>query len=190
MVTIIRNFRPKLYVYFQYCEWFLTDLPVKNRSIILMIMNTNFKDKKQTMHIGHNIKRIREIQGIKQETFGQLCRNRYSQQRISDFENMVDLDEALLEELATALGVTSEFVRSFKDENVIYNIQHSHVFNDHSSNSSQHTQPTFNNDGSDKLIALLEKFIEDDRAKTQSIAELSKAVLDLTNEIKNLKDSK
>ena len=153
-------------------------------------MNTIFKEKNETMHIGHNIKRIREIQGIKQEAFGQLCRNKYSQQRISDFENMVALDEPLLEELATALGVTPEFVQSFKDENVIYNIQHSHTFNDHSTNSSQHSQPTFNNDGSDKLVALLEKFIEEDRVKTQSIAALSQAVLDLTNEVKKLKEAK
>ncbi|WP_159637727.1 helix-turn-helix domain-containing protein [Sphingobacterium composti Ten et al. 2007 non Yoo et al. 2007] len=149
-------------------------------------MNTTFKEKNETMHIGHNIKRIREIQGIKQEAFGQLCRSKYSQQRISDFENMVALDEPLLDELAAALGVTPEFVKSFKDENVIYNIQHSHTFNDNSTNSSQHTQPTFNNDGSDKLVALLEKFIEEDRIKTQSIAELSKAVLDLTNEVKKM----
>jgi transcriptional regulator with XRE-family HTH domain len=153
-------------------------------------MNTTFKEKNEIMHIGHNIKRIREIQGIKQEAFGQLCRSKYSQQRISDFENMVALDEPLLDELAAALGVTPEFVKSFKDENVIYNIQHSHTFNDNSTNSSQHTQPTFNNDGSDKLVALLEKFIEEDRVKTQSIAELSKAVLDLTNEVKKMKGEK
>lgn len=147
-------------------------------------MNTIFKEKDDTMHIGHNIKRIREIQGIKQEAFGQLCRSRYSQQRISDFENMVALEEPLLEELSTALGVTPEFVKSFKDENVIYNIQHN-TFSDHS--IGLNAQPTIHNDGSEKLIALLEKFIEDDRAKTQSIADLSKAVLDLANEVKKLK---
>lgn len=156
-------------------------------------MNTIFREKNETMHIGHNIKRIREIQGIKQEAFGQLCRNKYSQQRISDFENMVALDEPLLEELATALGVTSEFVKSFKEENVIYNIQNnSNTFNDNSvdQSHSQHTQPTFNNDGSDKLVALLEKFVEEDRAKTQSIAALSQAVLDLTNEVKKITGEK
>lgn len=153
-------------------------------------MNTIFEEKKEHMHIGHNIKRIREIQGIKQEAFGQLCRNKYSQQRISDFENMVALDEPLLNELAEALGVTPEFVKSFKDENVIYNIQHNNnsTFSDNS--VGLNAQPTFNNDGSDKLIALLEKFIEEDRAKTQSIAELSKAVLDLTNEVKKMKENK
>lgn len=156
-------------------------------------MNTTFKEKTDSMHIGHNIKRIREIQGIKQEAFGQLCRNRYSQQRISDFENMVALDEPLLEELATALGVSPDFVKSFKDENIIYNIQNnSNTFNDNSidQSHSQHTQPTFNSDGADKLITLLEKFIEEDRIKTQSIAELSKAVLDLAAEVKQLKEGK
>jgi transcriptional regulator with XRE-family HTH domain len=153
-------------------------------------MNTIFEEKKETMHIGNNIKRIREIQGIKQEALGQLCKSKYSQQRISDFENMVAFDEPLLKELADALGVTPDFVKSFKDENVIYNIQHSHTFNDQSTNSSQHTQPTFNSDGSDKLLALLEKFIEEDRIKTQSIAALSTAVLDLAGEVKKLKEDR
>lgn len=153
-------------------------------------MNPIFKEKKDIMHIGHNIKRIREIQGIKQEAFGQLCRNRYSQQRISDFENMVALDEPLLDELATALGVTPDFVKSFRDENVIYHIQNNSnsTFNDNS--IGPNTQPTFNYDGSDKLVALLEKFIEEDRMKTQSISELSKAVLDLAAEVKKLKEGK
>ncbi|WP_447767055.1 helix-turn-helix domain-containing protein [Sphingobacterium faecium] len=156
-------------------------------------MNTIFEEKKETMHIGHNIKRIREIQGIKQEAFGQLCKSKYSQQRISDFENMVAFDEPLLKELSDALGVTTDFVKSFKDENVIYNIQNnSNIFNDQAidQSHSQHTQPTFNSDGSDKLLALLEKFIEEDRIKTQSIAALSKAVLDLASEVKKLKEDK
>ncbi|QQD13731.1 helix-turn-helix domain-containing protein [Sphingobacterium sp. UDSM-2020] len=150
-------------------------------------MNTIFEEKKDKMHIGHNIKRIREIQGIKQEAFGQLCRSKYSQQRISDFENMVAFDEPLLKELADALGVTPDFVKSFKDENVIYNIQNNQ---DNSTNNQQYNHPNIQNDGSDKLLALLEKFIEEDRIKTQSIAALSKAVLDLASEVKKLKEGK
>lgn len=64
------------------------------------------------------------------------------------------------------------------------------LFSDQYTNSSQHTQPTFNSDGSDKLLALLEKFIEEDRIKTQSIAALSKAVLDLASEMKKLKEDR
>ncbi|GEM_PF-3198317 len=55
-------------------------------------MNTTFKEKYETLHVGHNIKHVREIQRIKQEAFGQLCHNKYSQQRISDFEYMVALE--------------------------------------------------------------------------------------------------
>lgn len=151
-------------------------------------MDTSFKENK--VHIGYNIKRIREVQGIKQEAFGQLCRSRYSQQRISDFENMVALDEPLLEELARALGVTPEFVKAFKDDSVIYNIQNNtnSTFSDQASVIGPSS--TINNDGSDKLVALLEKFIEEDRIKTQSIADLSRAVLDLANEVKALKKEK
>lgn len=150
-------------------------------------MNAIFEEEKEAMHIGHNIKRIREIQGLKQEALGQLCRNKYSQQRISDFENMVSLDEPLLEELAQALGVTPEFVKAFKDENVVYNIQNNQ---DTSSNNQQYNQPIIHNDGADKLVSLLERFIEEDRVKTQSIAELSKAVLQLTEEVRKLKEGK
>ncbi|MEN5058063.1 helix-turn-helix domain-containing protein [Sphingobacterium kitahiroshimense] len=150
-------------------------------------MNTIFEEKKETMHVGHNIKRIREIQGIKQEALGLLCKSRYSQQRISDFENMVAFDEPLLKELADALGVTPDFVKSFKDENVIYNIQNNQ---DNSTNNQQYNHPNIHNDGSDKLLALLEKFIEEDRIKTQSIAALSKAVLDLASEVKKLKEDR
>ena len=106
---------------------------------------------------------------------------------------MVALDEQLLEELATALGVTPEFVKSFRDEHVIYNIQNNNnTSNDNSVDQSysQYMQPTLNNDGLDKLVALLEKFIEEDRAKIQSIAALSKAVIDLTNEVKKMKEGK
>lgn len=165
---------------------FTGKVPVQKNHFI----RTLFLTKKKTMHVGHNIKRIREIQGIKQEALGKLCRSKYSQQRISDFENMVAFDELLLKELSDALGVTPDFVKSLKDENVIYNIQNNNnsTFSDNS--VGQNTQPIFNYDGSDKLLALLEKFVEEDRIKTQSIAALSKAVLDLASEVKKLKEDR
>jgi len=42
-------------------------------------------------------------------------------------------------------------------------------------------------DAADKIAVLPEKFIEEDRAKTESIAALSKAVLDLAEEVKRMK---
>ncbi|MGK6353479.1 helix-turn-helix domain-containing protein [Parapedobacter sp. DT-150] len=151
-------------------------------------MNTSFQEDKS--HEGYNLKRIREIMGLKQEALGDLCPSKFSQQRISEFESMIQIDEPILEELAAALGVTSEFVRNFKEEKVIYNIQSNrNTFKDHSKDQSsqQHYQPTITNDAADKLTSLLEKFIEEDRTKTESITALSKAVLELAEEVKKLK---
>lgn len=150
------------------------------------VFNMNTTPTEKNTHIGRNIKRIREIQGIKQEHFGQLCKSKYSQQRISDFENMIALDEPLLEELATALGVTPDFVKAFKEENVIYNIQNNSNSTLSDQAGQQYNQPN-NNEHSEKLIQLLEKMIEEDRVKTRSIAELSKAILQLTNQVTKLK---
>jgi len=154
-------------------------------------MNTAFQEEK--INEGYNLKRIREIIGLKQETLGSRCPSKFSQQRISEFENMVQIDEPILEELALALGVTPEFIRNFKEEKVIYNIQSNrNTFKDHSKDQSsqQHYQPTITNDAADKIASLLEKFIQEDRAKTESIASLSKAVLDLAEEVKKLKSGK
>ncbi|SEL96223.1 hypothetical protein SAMN05216436_1018 [bacterium A37T11] len=151
-------------------------------------MNTAFQDEEK-VHIGHNVKRIREIMGIKQSALGGLCRSKFTQQRVSEFENSIYIDEPILGELAEALGVTPEFVRNFKEEKAIYNIQHNSDFHDNAS-TQQNFQPAITYDAADKLATLLEKFIEEDRAKTESIATLSKAVLDLAEEVKKLKEGR
>ena len=148
-------------------------------------MNTAFQDDK--IHEGHNVKLIREIIRLKQSVLGNLCPSKFTQQRISEFENMIQIDEPILDELAAALGVTPEFVRNFKEEKAIYNIQNNR---DESKQNNINYQPTITYDAVDKITALLEKFIEEDRVKTESIATLSKAVLDLAEEVKKLKGGK
>ncbi len=151
-------------------------------------MNTAFQEDE--VNEGYNLKRIREIMGLKQEALGARCPSKFSQQRISEFESMVQIDEPILEELALALGVTPEFIRNFKEEKAIYNIQNNNTFKVSEKAAGINNQPTITHDAADKIAALLEKFIEEDRAKTESIATLSKAVLDLAEEVKKLKGGK
>jgi len=151
-------------------------------------MNTAFQEDE--VNEGYNLKRIREIMGLKQETLGARCRSKFSQQRISEFESIVQIDEPILEELALALGVTPEFIRNFKEEKAIYNIQNNSDLHDNATPINHAHQSSFTYDSSDKIAALLEKFIEEDKAKTESIATLSKAVLDLAEEVKKLKSGK
>ncbi len=135
-------------------------------------MGIAFQEEK--VHEGKNLKRIREIMGLKQDALGQKCESKFDQRRISEFENMWTIPEPTLQELADALGVTVEFIRAFSEEKAIYNIQHNHDFHDNSV-ANHNYQPTFNNN-SDNLENLL--------------LDLTKVVAELADEVKKLKGSK
>ena len=68
------------------------------------------------VHLGNNIKRLREILGKKQQTLANELE--LSQQSISRFEAKEILDDALLNSLATALQITSDAVKNFREEPV------------------------------------------------------------------------
>lgn len=79
-------------------------------------------------HIGRKISRIRELRGMKQEALAVALG--VSQQTVSNMENSEELDDSRLKEIAEALGVSSEAIKSFSEENVI------NYFNNFYDNSS------------------------------------------------------
>lgn len=145
-------------------------------------MGVAFQEEK--IHEGKNLKRIREIMGIKQEALGQKCESKFDQRRISEFENSWTISEPALKELADALGVTVEFIRAFNEEKAIYYIQHNQ---DSSKQNSLNHFPKITYESDNKLEALLEKLVQHDEVKTQAILDLTKAVADLAEEVKKLK---
>ena len=145
-------------------------------------MGVAFQEEK--IHEGKNLKRIREIMGIKQEALGQKCESKFDQRRISEFENSWTIPEPSLQELAKALGVSVEFVRSFNEEKAIYYIQHNQ---DSSKQNSLNHFPKITYESDNKLETLLEKLIQDDAIKTKAILDLTKVVSDLAEEVKKLK---
>ncbi|HLT87952.1 MAG TPA: helix-turn-helix transcriptional regulator [Sphingobacterium sp.] len=133
---------------------------------------------------GEVVAKLRRMQGIKQEALGKMCPSNFSQQKISEFESQIVIEEPTLEELANALGVTVEFIKNFNDDNAIYNIQHNHDFKENAVAHQNH-QPIFNENPN--LTSLLEKFLADDKVKTQAIFDLTKVVSDLAEEVKRLR---
>jgi transcriptional regulator with XRE-family HTH domain len=101
-------------------------------------MDTTTKPK----HIGRNISRIRELRNMKQEALADALG--VSQQTVSNLENGETLDEGKLLEVAKALGVSAEAIKSFSEEGVI---NYFNTFNDHSSGFNSNC--TFNPDGAD-----------------------------------------
>ena len=70
------------------------------------------------VHQGHNVKRIREILGIKQDALA--IKLGLSQQAISQLEQKEILDKATLEKLSGALGVSEDIIKDFRDDKAIH----------------------------------------------------------------------
>lgn len=89
-------------------------------------METTYKTNQ--VHLGYNVKRLREIIGVKQEDLAE--RLQLSQQSVSKFENREDLDNDTLEKVAKALNIPEEVIRNFTDEGAIHIV--TNTFSDNS----------------------------------------------------------
>lgn len=85
----------------------------------------------KTVHEGRNVKRIRELLGIKQDTLANDLG--LSQQAISSLEQRESLDKDMLAKVAQALKVPVEAIKEFNEESIINNI--SCNFSDHAANN-------------------------------------------------------
>lgn len=92
--------------------------------------------KTKNNHLGRKIGRIRELRGMKQETLAEELG--ISQQAISNIENSQKVDDAKLEEIAKALGVTKEGIKQFNEESIF------NYFNSFHDSSAFNTHCTFN----------------------------------------------
>lgn len=128
------------------------------------------------IHHGRNIKRFREMMGIKQEALAFELGEDWSQKKISLLEQKEEVEEKLIRQVAEILKVPAEAIKSFNEEavfNIISNTYHSES-KDHSTliASSVNYQPTFN--PIDKLIEameenkkLYERLLESEREKVE-----------------------
>jgi transcriptional regulator with XRE-family HTH domain len=72
------------------------------------------------IHEGRNVKRLREILGIKQEALADALG--FNQQKISLLEQREHIDPAVLEEIAKALKVPVDAIKNFSEEATYNNI--------------------------------------------------------------------
>jgi transcriptional regulator with XRE-family HTH domain len=107
-------------------------------------------------HHGRNIKRIREILGIKQEALALTLGNDWTQRRISLLEQKEEVEDHIIEEISAALKISAEAIKKFNDESAINIVSNSFSdFHDHSVASAMNYQCNFN--PIDKIIQLFEE---------------------------------
>lgn len=88
----------------------------------------------KTIHEGRNVKRFREMLGIKQEALATALGDDWNQKKVSLLEGKESIEPSILEDVAKVLKVPVDAIRSFDEERAIYNI--SCNFSDNAVNNS------------------------------------------------------
>ncbi len=81
-----------------------------------------------SIHEGRNLKRFRELLGIKQEFLAFELGSEWNQQKVSLFEQRQKIDADILDQVSAILKIPAEAIRSFDEEKAITVI--SSTFND------------------------------------------------------------
>jgi len=105
------------------------------------------------IHQGRNIKRFREMLGIKQEALAHELGADWSQKKISLLEQKETVEDAILAQVSEILKIPVEAIKNFDEEQAITVI--SSTFNDNS--AVVYNNPVFN--PIDKIMQLHEEKI-------------------------------
>lgn len=129
------------------------------------------------IHQGRNVKRFREMLGLKQEGLAMELGEDWTQRRISLLEGKEEIEPALLEQVAKALKVPAEAIKHFDEEAAINIISTTFSSHDNSVLTPQFAKtlnysPTFN--PIDKLVELYERMLKE---KDEVIEKLRRQVL-------------
>ena len=114
-----------------------------------------------SVHHGHNIKRLREILGKKQDVLA--TEFNITQQAVSDLEKKAQLSDEILEKVAKALKIPVGAIKNFNDEaavNIIAN-----TFNDVFYDNSSFINYQSTNNQIDKFTEIMERLLKAEREK-------------------------
>ena len=107
----------------------------------------------KTIHEGRNVKRFREMLGIKQEALAVALGDDWNQKKISLLEAKDKIESGILDEVAKALKVPVEAIQNFDEDQAVNII--SNTFNDQSNGYNYY--PTFNINPIEKWMEAMEE---------------------------------
>ncbi|MDR7131364.1 transcriptional regulator with XRE-family HTH domain [Algoriphagus sp. 4150] len=129
----------------------------------------------EKIHHGRNIKRFREMMGIKQESLAFELGPDWSQKKISLLEQKEEVEEELLRQVAEILKVPADAIRSFTEEAAINII--SSTLHDNAGSINNHCSLVFN--PIDKWVEALEenkklyeRLLESEREKVELLKKM------------------
>jgi len=127
-------------------------------------METNTTSPSPKVHHGRNIKRLREMLGVKQEHIANELN--MTQQAISKLEQKEDIEEEVLVKVAKVLNVPADAIKNLSDEATFNIIANSY----HDQSSAVNYQCNFN--PIDKLVELYERLLAAEKEKVAMLEKL------------------
>ncbi len=124
------------------------------------------------IHQGRNIKRFREMLGIKQEALAQELGEDWTQKKVSLLEAKETIDAALLDQVAGILKVPAEAIRNFDEETAMVNIQNNYEGSNPQAGSVgvNYNNCTFN--PLDKMVELYERMLKQQEVMIEKLERL------------------
>ncbi|ASE61198.1 helix-turn-helix transcriptional regulator [Chryseobacterium indologenes] len=132
------------------------------------MIDTDMQNKK--IHQGRNIKRFREMLGIKQEALAFELGDDWNQKKISLLEQKETVESDILAQVAKILKVPAEAIENFDEENAINIISNTASFDNCQQPAFFNNQPTFN--PLDKMVELYERMLQQQKEMIEKLERL------------------
>nr|WP_314497919.1 helix-turn-helix transcriptional regulator [uncultured Chryseobacterium sp.] len=127
----------------------------------------------QKVHQGRNVKRFREMLGIKQEALAFDLGDEWNQKKVSLLEQKETIDDLLLKKISEILKIPVEAFQNFNEENAVNVI--ANTFNNHDHSNPQFASlitnsPSFN--PIDRVVELYERMLEQQKDMIDKLEKL------------------
>jgi transcriptional regulator with XRE-family HTH domain len=122
------------------------------------------------IHQGRNIKRFREMMGIKQDALALDLGESWNQKKVSMLEQKATIEPGLLQQVADALKIPADAIRNFDEDTAIMNIQHNYDGSYNQGAYSNNYHCTFNPvekwaEATEEIKRLYEALLKSEREK-------------------------
>jgi len=130
------------------------------------------------IHEGRNVKRFREMLGIKQDALAADLGDDWNQHKISLLEQKETIDAALLQQISSALKIPAEAIQNFDEEQAVNIIANTFSLDNGSIFNAHNTNPVFNPIETilklhEEKIALYERMLKE---KNEMMARLERLI--------------
>jgi transcriptional regulator with XRE-family HTH domain len=130
-------------------------------------METSTNEK---IHQGRNVKRFREMLGIKQEAFATELGDEWNQKKVSLLEQKETIEDDLLQQVAKVLKVPAKAIKNFDEKSALNIISNTFTSNDTSTLNAINYYPTFN--PIDKIVELYDALVKSEKEKVEMLQKM------------------